>query len=167
MTDPNYESILVSIKKTLGIQAEMTVFDPDVIMHINSTFLTLNQLGIGPTTGFIILDSTALWSDFTSDITRLAALKTYVYFKTRLSFDPPATSFTIASMEKMIAELEWRLNVEAETINPPSDPFTGVTPITTSAYIWDLTGLTDFPAEAAIGDLGIDMTTGDVWRKTA
>lgn len=108
------DSILDSVKKNLGIDSEYDVFDADIITHINSTFLTLGQIGVGPTTGFMIEDSDPVWDDFLGKDSRLNAVKTYIYLKVRLIFDPPATSFHIAAIEKQIAELEWRLNLEAE-----------------------------------------------------
>lgn len=109
------ESILQSIKKLLGITEEYTAFDADIIMHINSVFMILNQLGIGPEKGFSISDETAIWSDYLpEDNKNFEAVKTYVYMKVRLIFDPPMSSAVIEAMKHSISELEWRLNVEAE-----------------------------------------------------
>lgn len=109
------ESILQSIKKLLGITEEYTAFDADIIMHINSVFMILNQLGIGPEKGFSISDETAVWSDYLpEDNKNFEAAKTYVYMKVRLIFDPPMSSAVIEAMKHNISELEWRLNVEAE-----------------------------------------------------
>jgi hypothetical protein len=116
------ESILTSTKKILGIDADYTEFDLDVITHINTAFMSLRQLGVGPADGFVIEDDTKVWGDFSPNMVMLAAVKSYLYFKVRLLFDPPATSFAIESMERTLSELEWRLNVVAETITPPSDP---------------------------------------------
>jgi hypothetical protein len=164
----NPESVLDSIKKVLGFDSTFSDFDIDVIMHTNTFFGSLQQIGVGPKTGFVIADNTLLWSDYSSDMTLLAAVKSYLYIKVRLVFDPPATSFVIDSYAKMAEELEWRLNVMAEEINPPSDPFTGITPTAgtgTIAYVWDITGTGGvFPDDAKIGDLGIDTVTGNLWR---
>lgn len=111
----NMDNILSSIKKLLGIPTEETAFDSDIIMHINSVFMILNQLGIGPTNGFTISDDYALWSDFIPDGQNLELVKSYMYMKVRLLFDPPTNSSVLASMEKTINEFEWRLNVQAET----------------------------------------------------
>ncbi len=109
------DSILQSIKKLLGITEEYTAFDADIIMHINSVFMILNQLGIGPEKGFSISDETAVWSDYLpEDNKNFEAAKTYVYMKVRLIFDPPMSSAVIEAMKHNISELEWRLNVEAE-----------------------------------------------------
>lgn len=105
------ESILTSIKKLLGIEDEYTQFDSDLIMHINTVFLNLTQLGVGPSEGFMIEDDAAVWEDFIGDSTQLQAVKTYVYLKVKLLFDPPLSSSVIDSMNRMISELEWRLNV--------------------------------------------------------
>ena len=108
------ESILTSIKKLLGIDEEYTQFDDDIIMHINSVFLNLTQLGVGPSEGFLIEDDTATWDDFIGDSNQLQAVKSYVYLKVKLLFDPPLSSSVTESMNRMISELEWRLNVAVE-----------------------------------------------------
>ena len=109
------ESVLTSIKKMLGITEEYEHFDSDIIMHINSVFMILTQLGVGPPSGFSIRDKTSTWKEFISDETKLQLVKSYMHMKVKLLFDPPLSSAVIASMEKMIAEAEWRLNVAAET----------------------------------------------------
>lgn len=108
------DSILTSIKKLLGIVEEDEHFDPDLIMHINSVFMILTQLGVGPSNGFTISDSSSIWSDFIPDLKNYEPVKSYVYLKTKLLFDPPASSTVMESMNRMIAEFEWRLNVTAE-----------------------------------------------------
>ena len=109
------ESILTSIKKLLGIAEEYDQFDPDIIMHINSVFMILTQLGVGPAEGFSIEDDTAVWTDFIQDVKKLESVKTYIYLKVKLAFDPPLSSAVIESMNRLINELEWRLNVAAES----------------------------------------------------
>ena len=119
----NPQSILDSIKKLLGLEFDYTDFDDDVVMHVNTAFGILQQLGVGPTTAYSITDNTQLWSDFSADISKLAPVKTYIYQKVRLVFDPPGTSFGIIALEKVITELETRLNMMGEALAPPSDPF--------------------------------------------
>ena len=109
------ESILNSIKKMLGIQADYDHFDQDIIMHINSVFMTLTQIGVGPSKGFYIEDDTTTWLKFIPDLDKLQAVKSYIYLKVRLLFDPPTQSSVLEAMNKQIAELEWRLNVAAES----------------------------------------------------
>lgn len=109
------ESILTSIKKLLGIDKEYEHFDADLIMHINSVFLNLTQIGVGPSEGFSIADESETWSDFISDTTKFEAVKTYVYLNVRLLFDPPTSSAVIESINKQIEKYEWRLNVAAES----------------------------------------------------
>ena len=106
-------SILTSIKKLLGIAAEYTDFDQDIIMHINSVFSILKQLGVGPKEGFVITGDTEEWTDFMPD-KYISLVKSYVYLKVRLMFDPPVNSALIESMNRQISEFEWRLNVEIE-----------------------------------------------------
>lgn len=109
------ESILTSIKKMLGIAKDYEHFDPDIIMHINSVFMTLTQLGVGPSEGFHIEDDEVNWTDFIPDVNRLQAVKTYMYLKVRLLFDPSSLgSATLAAYERQIKEYEWRLNVAVE-----------------------------------------------------
>lgn len=109
------DSILTSIKKMLGISEDYTQFDADLIMHINSVFLNLTQLGVGPASGFSIEDETTEWTDFINNNAQLQAVKSYIYLKVKLLFDPPLSSAVIESTNRMIAELEWRLNVAAES----------------------------------------------------
>lgn len=109
------ESILTSIKKLLGIDAEDTNFDADIIMHINSTFMILNQLGVGPTEGFSISDNSPTWSEFLKDRKDLEAVKTYIYEKVKMVFDPPLSSAVMECMQRMTDEFEWRLREQAET----------------------------------------------------
>lgn len=111
------ESILISIKKMLGITEDYEHFDSDLIMHINSVFSILTQLGVGPSTGFSIKDKTDVWSDFIPDDPRLESVKSYVYMKVKLLFDPPLSSTVMESTNRMISEFEWRLNVQSETKN--------------------------------------------------
>ena len=109
------ESILTSIKKLLGIEEEYEHFDSDLIMHINSVFMILNQLGVGPSEGFSIQDAESMWTDFIPSGSNLEAVKSYIHHKVRLMFDPPASSAHIEAINRTIAELEWRLNVSAES----------------------------------------------------
>ena len=121
MTD---DSILTSTKKVLGLAEDYTAFDQDVVLHINSVFSTLLQLGVGPEAGFMIEDKTAVWSDFLTDI-RLNNVKTYMYLRVRMLFDPPSTSFHISAMKEQIQELEWRINVyreEESWVDPSPSP---------------------------------------------
>ena len=107
------ESILNSIKKLLGLPYEFTPFDQDIIIHINSVFSTLAQMGICPNTdGFEISDSSTKWSDFTQNNKLINGVKSYIYLKVRLMFDPPASSAVMVSFNNQIKELEYRLYTE-------------------------------------------------------
>jgi hypothetical protein len=77
--------------------------------------MTLKQLGVGPTQGFKIADNTAEWEDFTTERIDLEGLKTYMYLKVRLVFDPPQSSYLIENIKEQIKELEWRLNFQVES----------------------------------------------------
>jgi hypothetical protein len=111
------ESILTSIKKMLGIMERYTIFDADIIMHINSVFATLTQLGVGPSEGFSIEDDDSTWSDFIPEGSKLESVKSYMYLKVRMLFDPPLTSSVLESMNRMASEYEWRLQVAADPVN--------------------------------------------------
>lgn len=127
------QSILTSTKKILGIAEDYTVFDLDIITHINTSFSTLAQLGVGPAAGFMIEDSSAVWEDFIgSDDIQYNSVRSYVFLKVRQLFDPPTTSYLISAVERQISEFEWRLNVyreQTEWIDPDphltviDDPF--------------------------------------------
>ena len=108
------DSILDTIKQLLGIEAEDTAFDTDVIVHINSALMTLNQLGVGPSAAFSIQDKDDIWEDFLEKSTDLEAVKTYIYLKVRTVFDPPSSSAVLEAMNRSISELEGRLIVQAE-----------------------------------------------------
>lgn len=108
------DSILNSVKKALGIQSDYTHFDPELIMFINGAFTNLHQLGVGSEKPFIVTDEKDIWSDFIQDYEQIELVKSYVYLKTRMIFDPPVGS-TADSFNEMIKEAEWRLNVGMET----------------------------------------------------
>lgn len=120
------ESILTSTKEALGVFENVTVFDNNIVMMINSVFSTLNQLGIGPDAGYMITGSTETWDAFIGSDSRLNSVKAYVFLKVRLLFDPPQTSYLIESYKTMAEELEWRLNVkrEGEEWTDPNPPVT-------------------------------------------
>lgn len=108
------DSILTSVKKIIGISEEDESFDTDLIMHINSVLMILNQLGVGPEDGFSITDKSAVWTDVIGDNKLIEATKTFVGLKVRLIFDPPTSSAVLDSINKTISELEWRINVMVE-----------------------------------------------------
>lgn len=111
------DSILDTLKKMLGLDKEFTAYDVDIITNINSIFMTLHQLGVGPTEVFSITGSDEAWSSFLSNTRTdndLNAVKSYMYLRLRLLFDPPSSSFVLSSIESQIKEFEWRLNVQAE-----------------------------------------------------
>ena len=107
-------SILISIKKLLGIEPEYTHFDPDIIIHINSALMALQQLGVGPETSFFITSKDDTWESFLGNRTDIESVKLFVYLKARTIFDPPSNSFVLDAFERQIRELEWRLNVQVD-----------------------------------------------------
>lgn len=108
------DSILNSIKADLGLMADYDVFDPSIIRHINSAFGTLNQLGLGPPQGFRIQSDADDWESFLNGDQHLEDVKSFVFLKVKMLFDPPPTSFAISAVQDQIKELEWRLNVKRE-----------------------------------------------------
>ena len=110
------ESILISIKQFVGVAEEYHHFDPPIIMHINSVFSDLWQLGVGPVEGFAIEDDTSTWGDFISlDDRKFNAIKSYMELRVKLLFDPPLNASVLQSMQREVDKWEWRLNVAAET----------------------------------------------------
>lgn len=109
----NIESILISIKKLLGIDEKDENFDMDIIIHINSVFSILTQLGVGPKNGFSIVDEDAVWTDFVPE-NKVEMIKSYMHLKVKLIFDPPAATAVIESIKEMIKELEWRINIAVD-----------------------------------------------------
>lgn len=109
-------SILISIKKLLGIAAADTNFDGDIIVHINSTFSVLTQLGVGPAAGFSITGETDVWTDFMAANAKLELIKSYMFLKVRLLFDPPTSSAVAEVYKQQISELEWRIMVIADPV---------------------------------------------------
>lgn len=107
------ESILTSIKKLLGIESAYTHFDNDLILHINSVFMILNQLGVGPDNCFSITGPSETWNDFMGN-DNLDLVKSYMFLKVKLLFDPPLGGTVMDSYNKQIAEYEWRLNVAVD-----------------------------------------------------
>lgn len=137
-------SILSSVKKALGLAEEYEPFDPEILMHINSVFSTLNDLGIGPDEGFMIEDKDATWDSYLGEELRLNNVKTYMFLRVKRLFDPPTQSYVLDSLDRQIAELEWRINRFRESqVNPivvlpdPDLDGGGVMPDPTSGWTYD------------------------------
>jgi hypothetical protein len=134
------QSILDSVKKVLQIGPDDDSFDLDVMIHINSAFSTLHDLGVGPVEGFTIQNGTDTWNDFIPtavDPVQQNQVKTFVILNTRLLFDPPATSFQLEAFQKQIDQITWRISVrreELDWVDPKylvirdPDPIEGVIP---------------------------------------
>lgn len=108
------DSILNGTKKALSIPEDYDVFDADIIMHINSVFSTLNQLGIGPVDGFEIEDADATWTSYLLSNPKFNFVKSYMYLSVRLLFDPPTTSYLIDALKDQKDQFEWRISVLRE-----------------------------------------------------
>lgn len=107
-------SILISIKKLLGIPEEYTQFDQDIIIHINSVFAVLNQIGFGPIDGFRIEDDTTEWNEYLGEDNNVSMIRDYIYLKVRLLFDPPQSSALMDAINRQIGEFEWRINASSD-----------------------------------------------------
>ena len=103
------ESILKTIKQLIGCPDDFEQFDLDLIVHINSAFATLTQLGVGPKEGYRITGADNAWSEFEDNVQKLSLIKDYVYIKTRLLFDPPTSGSLMDSLKEQLKEMEWRL----------------------------------------------------------
>ena len=110
------DSIVVSIKKMLGLDDEYTPFDTDVIIHINTAFMTLCQMGIGPKEGFTVTDYDQTWDEFLTNKVMLGGVKTWVYLQVKMLFDPPTNSFVMDAYKTQAEQILWRLNVQAESV---------------------------------------------------
>lgn len=109
------ESILLSVKKLVGVGADNPDFDADILTHINSVFAILQQLGVGPETGYFIVDDTATWTDYLGNYSvHVNMVKSYMAAKVRILFDPPVSSAVADSLNRICSEFEWRANVAAE-----------------------------------------------------
>ena len=109
-------SILDSIKKLLGMSPDYTPFDPDLIILINMALNTLTQIGVGPSSGFKIVTNGETWNDFIGNDPRLESVKTYVFLKVKIVFDPPQSSVVLNCYKEQIQELEWRLNIQVDPV---------------------------------------------------
>lgn len=108
------QSIFRTIKSLLGPDADYDVFDHDILIFINGAIATLTQLGIGPSEGFRVTGEDEVWSDFLGEYNDLDSVKTYIYLKVKLVFDPPSNSSVLNAYNESCKELEWRLNVAVD-----------------------------------------------------
>lgn len=108
------DSILLFVKDTSGVNVEDDAFDSEILIHINSAFSTLRQLGVGPDSPFIVNDSNTTWDEFTTDDSIISMVKSYIVLKVRYLFDPPTSSSLATAMKETISEYEWRLAVEVD-----------------------------------------------------
>lgn len=119
------DSILKTIKEILGVSDDYDVFDLTIIIHINSVFSILSQLGVGPAESFYIEDESTTWDEFFSE-SDLNLIRSYIYLKVKMLFDPPTTSFLLDAMNKQISEFESRISIQREWNLDPVDPMTEV-----------------------------------------
>lgn len=122
------ESILQTIKRMIGPSMLSNEFDTDLVVHINSVLFDLNELGVGPTEGFVVTGDTETWEDFLGpNVKNLEAVKTFIYLKVKMIFDPPTIGGVINAYEKLIKEYEWRINVMVDPggYSPPKQVYDG------------------------------------------
>lgn len=114
--DEVMNSILNSVKKALGIEPDYKDFDPDILMHINAAIMTLRQLGVGPSEGYIVTSSDQTFDDYLGEgSTETAMVRTYLFYKTKILFDPPTSSIVMEAFKGTIQETEWRLNLQVDS----------------------------------------------------
>lgn len=114
-------SILDSMKDALSVPLEDDGYDEELLMHINTIFFKITQLGVGPETPFVIEDNTSEWTDFISDVSTIAMIKSYMYLELRMLFDPPSNSSLASAMKEQIKEYEWRMNVAKDKYESTSE----------------------------------------------
>lgn len=110
------DSILQDVKQMLGVEWDDDTFDLDIKNHINTVFFNLNQIGVGPADGFVIEDESTLWDAYIGTSKNLHAVKTYIFTRVRLLFDPPTNGFLVTSLQQQADKLEWTLMVEVDPI---------------------------------------------------
>ena len=112
------DSILNTIKKLLGIDADDDSFDVDITIGINAAIFNLSQMGVGPNNSFILTSVDQKWSDYMgTNVVNLESIKKYLYLKTKMVFDPPTNSTVIESINNTLKEIEWRMMLAVETNN--------------------------------------------------
>lgn len=155
------DSILTTTKKLLNVAPENTAFDMEIEIYINSAFAVLQQVGATPPDGFAIDGTTTKWSDFLKDRKNLNMVKSYIGLRVRLIFDPPTNSSALTALQEQAKELEWRLNIQEREFNPDAYLFKPAEPA-----VWEIDEREAFPEEMAVGDVGYDPKTGNLWRKS-
>lgn len=121
------KSILNNVKKALGFAADYTAFDVDIILHINSSFAIVTQMGLGPVDGFAIEDATPTWDDLGLTLEQVGLVKSYIFLKVKFLFDPPTLSHLITAMQQVVDEYETRLHYSRENLQPVPTPPVEVT----------------------------------------
>ena len=116
MSDVLNSSILGTIRNMIGPEDDYTFFDNEIAVHINTFLMTLTQLGVGPKSGFSITGDDETWMDFLGSSSLYEPVKTYLYLKTRMIFDPPNSSSVMDAMQRTCEEIEERLRMQAEHI---------------------------------------------------
>ncbi len=111
------DSILNTVKIALGVEADYSGFDTNILLDINSAIFSLNQLGVGPVNGFTVKGQGETWEDLLGNTSLFELVKSYIVAKVRLSFDPPSNSFLVEAIQKQITEYEWRLMVQKELLH--------------------------------------------------
>ena len=106
-------SILKTIRRMIGPDEDYEYFDTDLIIHINSAFSRLCQLGVGPERPFHITGDEETWCQF-MDCGNMEDIKQFVYLSVKCIFDPPASSTVLNAYKEQINKLEWLLKEVAQ-----------------------------------------------------
>lgn len=158
-------SILDTIKKALAVDPSYDAFDEEIMMHINSVFSILHQIGATPPGGFVLITGQEKWNEYLLDVKNVAMVKSYIFLKVKLLFDATSlTSFTIDAFQKQISEFESRLSYEELNFNPAARDF-ATPPETIPATAWLVGDDLVFPSAMRSGELALNPTSGEVWRK--
>lgn len=128
------ESILDSVKEMLGISIDDTSFDKELTMHINGALMVMTQLGVGSAEGYRITSNAETWAVFLQDRTDLELVKTDVYLRVKLVFDPPTNSFLVTSIDRQIAEYDWRIEAWHNPVMSNPDTYIPATEDTDDWY---------------------------------
>lgn len=156
------QSVLTSIKNALGLAEDYHVYDDELVMHINSVFSILHNIGGTPKEGFSITGPNQVWGDFLVEQNQTNMIRTYVFLKVRMIFDPPSTSFTQTAVQEQIKELEFRIQTTEILFNP--DIYSYLQAGDPESIVWTVQTDGTFPEEAPVGAMGVD-SLGNVWRK--
>lgn len=125
-------SILLSIKKSIVGPPEYTPFDAGLIMHINSQIANLYQLGLDSAKSVVVDGADQLWTDLIpAGDSRLQFVKTYIYARVKMIFDPPTSTAQMQALKDAAAEAEFRIST---AVDKPYDDLDPASPVATGDH---------------------------------